>query len=169
LRGKGWLERANAWLAAHDPLSWAVDKISDGIWNAFKLKGDRSCASPAQRDPELADVYGTLGRGEGFDYDEAGKALLVAPFVATGLAAAGQLAPIPDLPDIGPLKFTKAKKVKGGQGYELPGGYVATVGRHHGRPHIDVNPPKGARGRGMRRYRVWPDEEGGYRLEERKR
>ncbi len=77
---------AEKWLAEHDPVAWLVGTISDAITDVFWSED----AGTGPANPEYGDLLQEVRGGlPDWDAREATKHVLVAPFVATGLAAGG--------------------------------------------------------------------------------
>ena len=129
-----------------------VDAVSSAVMDVFWPERPDPCASPEGVDPELADIYAQLGRGEGFDAREASENLLVKPWVAVGLAAGGSLLP-KDIPGFSP------KWKKRGKTWVSPRGerwhpHAAGPKNPHG-AHFDVRIPKG---KYKGKWRYYPGE-----------
>ncbi|UCC67619.1 MAG: hypothetical protein JSV79_10930 [Armatimonadota bacterium] len=117
------------------------------------MKGKKTCVSPANQPWELGDIYATVGRGEGFDAEEASKNLLVALFVAAGMAAVADLVPSRDIPGFSPKWKKRGKQWLSPRG-ERWRPHPAGPKNPHG-PHFDVQIPKG---KYKGKWRYYPGE-----------
>jgi hypothetical protein len=144
----GWSDIENAVNAVGSVMdaayNWAVDNVGNAVMGVLWPGCKQPCPSARDRNPELADIYDVIGRGEGFDAREASKDLLVKPGVAVLLArGVGKMSRITDVWAQRGIRLPKGARPAGikNRPYAVRvGDLVYNPHRHHaGEPwHLDV-------------------------------